>query len=230
MSEMSGLSAMLWDVDGTLIDTTAIIVGALGRVFKEFLGRDVPGSELRAMIGIPVDDQMRIFGDPSEIGVDVADMEAAAIHYYEQQRSQEHPIPEALDALIEARRRGIKTALVTSKNDVELAHTLPRLGISAYCDAIIGADQVAPDYKPHPRGVQLALEKLGVRNPADAMFIGDSVYDVRAGRAAGVLVAAVLWGAAPADMLRAERPDFIFEQPGDLLSFVRDLRQSAVPR
>lgn len=213
-------TALLWDVDGTLIDTTAIIVNSLGQVFRQFLGREIPVGQLRSMIGIPVDEQMVMFGDPREFGTTVEAMKEAVIRNYERQRNQEHPVSDAIAVLIEAKRRGLKTALVTSKNDVELAHTLPRLGISAYCDAIIGADQVAPYYKPHPRPVLLALEKLNIADPQEAVFIGDSVHDMRSGKAAGVRIAAVLWGAAPAEALRAEHPDFIFERPQDLYNLI----------
>jgi pyrophosphatase PpaX len=215
-------TALLWDVDGTLIDTTAIIVNSLGKVFREYLRKEIPAEQLRALIGIPLDEQVRAFGLPENFGATSQAMEASVIRNYERQRSMERPITAAIDALKEAKRRGIKTALVTSKNDIELEHTLPRLGISAYCDVIVGADQVAPRYKPDPWPVQLALERLEVRNPGEAIFIGDSIHDMHCGRAAGTRIAAVLWGAATAETLRAEDPDLIFEKPEELLAFVEE--------
>jgi HAD superfamily hydrolase (TIGR01509 family) len=209
--------AVLWDIDGTLIDTTALIVGALDETFRQYIGRSLPADELRALIGIPLDTQMRALGDPVGYGTTVEEMATTAIAQYEKRREQEHIIDEAIQALIYAKRRGVKTALVTSKNDIELTNTLPRLGISAYCDVIISADQVAPDFKPHPRGVLLALELLGISNPSDVIYIGDSIYDMRAAHAAGVRSAAVVWGAAPEAALRAENPDFVIESPEDLI-------------
>lgn len=209
--------AVLWDIDGTLIDTTALIVGALDQTFREFTGRSLPADELRALIGVPLDAQMWALGDPAGYGTTAEAMAAATIARYEKGREQEHVIDEAVQALIFGKRLGIKTALVTSKNDIELANTLPRLGISAYCDAIISADKVAPDFKPHPKGTLMALEILGVVNPADALYVGDSIYDMRAARAAGVRAAAVLWGAAPEAALRAENPDFVIAAPDQLI-------------
>jgi pyrophosphatase PpaX len=213
-------TALLWDVDGTLIDTTAIIVNALGQMFRDYLRKEIPAEQLRALIGIPLDEQVRAFGLPENFGTSSKAMEEGAIRNYERQRSMERPITEAIEALKEAKRRGIKTALVTSKNDIELEHTLPRLGISAYCDAIIGADQVAPKYKPDPWPAVLALQKLEVSNPAEAIFIGDSIHDMHCGRAAGVRIAAVLWGAATAEALREIQPDFLFEKPEELMAFI----------
>lgn len=209
--------AVLWDIDGTLIDTTALIVAALDDTFREFTGKTLPPDELRTLIGIPLDAQMHALGDPAQYGTTAEIMAQATIAGYERRREQEHVIDEAIQALIYGKRRGVRTALVTSKNDLELANTLPRLGISAYCDAIVSADRVAPDFKPHPKGTLLALELLGVANPADAVYVGDSVYDMRAARAAGVRSAAVLWGAAPEAALRAENPDYVIESPDELI-------------
>ncbi len=219
--------ALLWDVDGTLIDTTALIVGALDATYVQFTGRSLPNNELRALIGIPLDKQMRVFGEPETFGTTAELMAEALIRHYERRREQERPIAEAIEALIHCKRQGIKTALVTSKSDEELANTLPRLGISAYCDAIISANLVAPDYKPSPRPVQLALEKLGVTNPASAIFIGDSIYDVQSGKAAGTLTAAVLWGAATEATLREQNPDFVIANPEDLLGDLQSIKAAA---
>jgi pyrophosphatase PpaX len=218
LSDGAKIEAVLWDVDGTLIDTTALIVGALDETYMLFVGKSLPTSKLRELIGIPIDRQMRIFGDPESFGTTVAEMSEGLIKHYERRREQERPIVEAIEALIYCKRQGLKTALVTSKNEEELANTLPRLGISAYCDAIISADIVAPDYKPHPKPVLTALELLGVVNPKAALFIGDSIYDIRSGKAAGTLTAAVLWGAATESTLRMENPGYIISSPDDLLT------------
>ena len=216
------LEVVLWDVDGTLIDTTALIVSALEETFRQYTGTSVPAEELRSLIGIPVEKQMTHLGDPARFGTSAHEMAETLIRNYERRRELEHPIPEALDALIYFKRQGMRTALVTSKNDEELANTLPRLGISAYCDEIISADRVAPYYKPHPRPVLLALELLGVESPRRAVFIGDSVHDMRSGTQAGVRTAAVLWGAATEAMLRAECPDYVIARPDEIISTLTD--------
>jgi len=217
MSKSACPRAVLWDIDGTLVDTTALIVESLDETFLEFAGRSLPKNELRALIGIPLAAQMRALGDPAGFGATTSRMASAAIARYERKRDLEHVVDDAVQALIYAKRRGIRTALVTSKNDVELANTLPRIGVSAYCDAIISADKVAPDFKPHPKGVLLALELLGVSKPSDAIYIGDSVHDMKAAKAAGVRSAAVLWGAASEADLRGQSPDFVVSTPDQLV-------------
>jgi len=214
-SERTSLKAVLWDIDGTLIDTTALIVGALGATLRNFTGKELGPETIRSLIGTPLEQQVAYLGDPEQFGTSVEEMQAFFVREYERSRSLERPIVEAIDALIEVKRRGILTALVTSKNDVELANSLPRLGISAYCDVIVGADQVAPHFKPHPKPVLLALERLHVK-AGEAVFIGDTLHDIQCGRDAGVKTAAVLWGAATEERLMRENPDFVFAHPEDL--------------
>ncbi|HEY3328669.1 MAG TPA: HAD hydrolase-like protein [Capsulimonadaceae bacterium] len=222
--------AILWDVDGTLIDTTALIVGVLGNMFHHFTGEEVPHEELRGLIGIPLAEQVAYLGSPDKFGTTTEEMVAYAVRGYERGRDLERVIPEAIAALIELKRRGMLTALVTSKNDVELANTLPRLGISAYCDVIVGADQVAPNFKPHPRPVLLALDKLGITHRDSALFIGDSAHDMQSGHAAGVHIAAVTWGAATEEMLLRETPELIFTKPADIVpTLIADADEADTP-
>ncbi|HSV72357.1 MAG TPA: HAD-IA family hydrolase [Chthonomonadales bacterium] len=206
--------ALLWDIDGTLIDTTDLIVAALDHIYLTFLGRSAPRDELRALIGIPLFRQVRWFGDPAMRGANAADMEAAFISYYEERRHDERLIAPAIDALVRLRRLGLPTAVVTSKNRQEIANTLPRLGIASSVDVVVTAEDVRCP-KPDPEGVLLALDRLGV--PAsESVFVGDTLHDLRAGRGAGVRVCAVTWGAATRDSLAAEAPDALCDHPGML--------------
>lgn len=206
--------ALLWDIDGTLIDTTDLIVGGLDHIYRRFLGRSVPRDDLRALIGIPLSRQVRWFGDPAEFGASAAEMEAAFIGYYEQHQHLERLIAPALDVLVRLRDRGLPTAVVTSKNREEIANTLPRLGIESRVDVVVTAEDVRYP-KPAPDGVLLAIERLGVR-PAEAVFIGDTLHDLRAGLSAGVRVCAVTWGAAPRQLLAAHAPDALCDDPARL--------------
>ncbi len=198
---------LLWDIDGTLVDTTDLITSALDHVYRKFLGKTLPKEELRAIIGIPLSSQLRVFGEPADFGVCQPDMEAEFIRFYEGHRDIERLVLAAADALKAGKRLGRKTGLVTSKNNEEIANTLPRLGIQEFVDVVVSADDVSLP-KPDPAGVLLAMKRLEAR-PEDTMFIGDTVHDMRAGRSAGVRTCAVTWGAAPRDVLMAEHPDLI---------------------
>jgi HAD superfamily hydrolase (TIGR01509 family) len=202
---------LLWDIDGTLIDTTILIVAALDHVYRTFLGRTLPPDEIRAIIGTPLYEQIRVLGPPEDFGADPEAMEAEFIRYYEANRDKERIIPEVVDTLIRGKMLGRPMALVTSKNRAEIANTLPRLGIAEYVDFIVSADDVSVP-KPNPEGVLLALAALNAK-PEEAVFIGDTVHDLRAGRAAGVRRCAVTWGAAPRALLLAEEPEIVCDDP-----------------
>lgn len=214
VSRLSSVVAFLWDIDGTLIDTTTLILAALDHVYRAFLGRSLPPDDIRAIIGTPLSEQIRVFGDPEALGADPVAMEQEFIRYYEAHRNLERVIPEVVEALRAGKRAGKLTGLVTSKNREELANTLPRLRIAEYVDTIVSADDVSRP-KPDPEGVLLALKRLAIR-PHQALFIGDTVHDMRAGRAAGVARCAVTWGAGPRALLLAEEPELICDQPGAL--------------
>jgi HAD superfamily hydrolase (TIGR01509 family) len=217
----------LFDIDGTLVDTVELIVRALDHTFRKHLGVQISPDELRRTIGLPLHQQVRLFDHLVDFVPDHRRMEADEIAYYESHKHLERVIPEAVDALREAKRAGLRTALVTSKNSLELQTFLPRWNVHQWVDAVVSASDVARP-KPAPDPVLVALQRLGAL-PQEAVFVGDTVYDIQCAREAGVRVIAVGWGAHPVERLRAESPDWLFEQPAQLREFFRSLMQRAEP-
>lgn len=82
-------------------------------------------------------------------------------------------------------------------------------------ETIVTADDPVP-HKPDPAPVRLALEQMGIERAGDAMLVGDSVWDMRAGRAAGAVTAAALWGATDRAGLQDEEPDYALETIAEL--------------
>jgi pyrophosphatase PpaX len=204
-------------VDGTLIDTTTLIAESLDHIYRTYYERTMPFEERRALIGTPLKTQIRVFGEPEEFGTDEATVMDAFITYYEANRHRERILTDVTALLIEGKQRGMPTALVTSKNDEELANTLPRLGIADYVDFAVTADGVQ-NPKPDPEGLRLALSHFAIpaeRIP-DVVYIGDTAHDMKAARGAGVRGVGVLWGAGTRPVLEAETPFIICETPEDL--------------
>ncbi len=215
----------LFDIDGTLVDTVELIVRALDHTFRKHLGVQISRDELRRTIGLPLHKQVRLFDHLVDFAPDHRAMEADEIDYYESHKHLERIIPEAVDALKEAKQAGLRTALVTSKNRLELEMFLPRLGVNRWVDAVVSSSDVTRP-KPAPDPVLVALQRLGAR-PQEAVFVGDTVYDIQCAREAGVKVIAVGWGAHPVEVLRAESPDWLFEEPAQLREFFRSLARRA---
>ena len=208
------IGCLLWDVDGTLTDTTSLIVDALDFIYRKHFGRTLPHDALRALIGTPLREQIRVFGDPEALGASSESLTEDFIARYEQQKARERILDPVVSVLIEGARRGLPTALVTSKNRVELGNTLPRLGIGNCVGFIVTADDVR-NPKPNPEGLIKALQYFGT-DPIAAVFIGDTVHDMRAARAAGVSGVAVTWGAGTRSVLEAEAPAVICDTPQQL--------------
>src|SRR5678815_5868392 len=118
---MRNPSALLWDVDGTLTDTTALIAESLDVIYRKYFGRSLPFEERRALIGIPLKKQIRVFGELEAFGIDESAIMDDFIAHYETQKQREKILYEVIAVLIEGKQRGFPTALVTSKNHEELA-------------------------------------------------------------------------------------------------------------
>jgi pyrophosphatase PpaX len=127
------------------------------------------------------------------------------------------PFPGASRVLDELRGRGVRLAVVTSKGAQIARRTMERCGLWGGVDAVVCGDEVAKG-KPDPEPVLRALALLGLEaDTGDVVFVGDSPFDLRAGRAAGTRTAAVAWGPHERAILDAEAPDYFLQDMEDLL-------------
>lgn len=208
------LRAVLFDVDGTLIDTLHVIVPAIGDTVERFLGTRPADEVIRGLIGVPMRQQMKIYGAQE---ADIPAMIENAIEAFEASAHLESDHEPAIEVLRLARARGLRTALVTSKSQPEVEPFLLRFSGADHVDTVVCATDVRHP-KPDPESARLACERLGVE-PAQAVLIGDSVYDLRCARDAGVHSVAVAYGAASRETLAAESPDVLVDTPDELLTW-----------
>lgn len=208
-------SAALFDLDGTLADTVELILRCFRHTLQVHRGEVPPDEAWLSGIGMPLRDQLRAFTDDPE------EVERMAVTYRDFQGSIHDenvaPYDGAVEMVTELGRRGVPVAVVTSKSRGMAERTLARCGFGGHYRVLVGADDVTRG-KPHPEPVFLALERLGL-NAGDGpvLFLGDSPFDIRAGRAAGVRTAAALWGPFPRAVLEAEAPDFFLNEPRGVL-------------
>lgn len=195
--------AVLFDVDGTLIDTAELIADSLEYACRRHLGRTHPRETYYTLIGKPAIVQMEILG-----GDKAPEMMDTAVAYYERHHEDERPFTGALDTLARLAEVGIRLGLVTSKTRMELDPTLQRVPLNRYARVVVTADLTTRP-KPLPDPVYLALQNLQI--PAEqVLLVGDSPYDLQSGRAAGVRTGAAAWGPHPRAVLEAESPDYFF--------------------
>jgi pyrophosphatase PpaX len=210
------IRAVLFDFDGTLADTTELFLRTYRHTLERHLGAAPPDEEWRARFGMPLDVQLAHYAaTPDEVARLVAS-------FREYQREHEEPLtrpfPGVMEVVLELARRGLGLAIVTSKHRPGAIRAMGLCGLTDHFPVLVTPDDVARG-KPHPDPVLLAVERLGV-SPSEAIFLGDSPFDMAAGRAAGTVTAAALWGAFPRAALEAEHPDHLLERPEELLEVV----------
>jgi len=214
---------VLFDLDGTLVDTAPDIAGAL-KVALE--GTGLPPLSLdtvKRMVGDGARELIRRALAPAQS--DGAREEAAFVRFLASYRrnvcvaSQLYPgVVEGLAAL---RGDGAALAVVTNKPG-DLSRTLlETMGIAASFDAIIGDGDGFPR-KPEPAAALSILAKVGA-SPDQAVMVGDGLPDMRLGRALGVTAVAATWGYVPAASLAQEAPAFLAGSFQEAISIIRGL-------
>jgi phosphoglycolate phosphatase len=192
-------AALLFDLDGTLLDTVRDIALALNRTLEEQGLDPLPEDSVRRMIGrgspILIERAAAMRGCKLDPPGHAAMLERFFHHYDEVERSDAasaRPFSGAADALHRLHGAGFRTAVVTNKHHRFATGLLDRLELAPFIDVVIGGDS-CPRRKPDPLPLIAACERLGVPASA-ALMVGDSVNDVEAARAAGMPVACVSYG------------------------------------
>lgn len=203
--------AFLFDLDGTLIDTTNLIRQSFRHASREVLGEQLPDDVLMANVGQPLDKQMEMLS--SEHARELYDTYRVFNHARHDEFIREYEGIEEL--LTELKRRGARLGIVTSKSRMTVDMALKCIPIEHYFDALITTDDT-DNHKPHPQPLQLAMNRLDV-TPEESVYIGDSPFDIEAGQAAGMATVAVGWGIFPAVRLKELEPDYYFDMPGEIL-------------
>jgi pyrophosphatase PpaX len=203
---------VLFDLDGTVIDSGAIILASMRHAAKEVLGTDVPDEQLMAAVGGPgLEAQMRTLA-PDRVE------ELVTVY-----RAHNEPLHDDLeccagmqDVLVRLKDEGRRLGIVTAKRRQTVELAFARLPIEHLFETVVGGDETER-HKPDPAPLQLALERLDAR-PEEAAYVGDAPFDIKAAKAAGLFAVGVTWGGIHArERLQAEEPDALISTPEELL-------------
>jgi pyrophosphatase PpaX len=206
---------VLFDLDGTVVDSGAIILASMRHATREVLGSEHSDHELMQAVGGPgLEAQMAAFA-PDRI--------EELVRVY---RAHNEPLHDELqacagmeDVLIRLHEEGRRLGIVTAKrrSTVELAFASVPLG--HLFETVVGGDETER-HKPDPEPLLLAAQRMGA-DPAQTAYVGDSPFDVGAAKAAGMFAIAVTWGRIH-DRTRLEpaEPDAIVDTPEELLHLV----------
>lgn len=202
--------AVVFDLDGTIVDSVELIVLSFQHAAREVLGREMDREESIANVGRPLREQMAM------LSPEHAD---ELVSVYREFNHREHDrmlklYDGILQLLHSLQLAGVRLGLVTSKSRYTTQMAFDLTGIESYFDATICADE-SPRNKPSPDPILLCLQRLDVV-PVDAAYVGDAPADMQAAHAAGVHAVGVTWGVFSLETLRAEKPDTVVHTVSEL--------------
>lgn len=209
MSTEPRWKSVLFDLDGTLCNTIALIVASYQHALGEVLSHEEDPEVIRGWIGRTLPDVFSQWPeqaqalDRSYVTFNLANLARLQTSY--------DGIPVLLADLAEA---GVRIGVVTSKRRPTAVLSLQAAGIDGLVEVACGLEDTKA-HKPDPEPLQVGMRKLGM-DPADTVYIGDATVDVRAAKAAGIDQVSVTWGSGTPDELRAEQPTALVTTVGEL--------------
>lgn len=205
---------ILFDLDGTLIDTNQLIINSFKHTYKTHLNRDVEESEIYKYFGEPLITTLRRFSEDN-----AEELFKTYIDFNESEHDSNVALCSNIRECLEGLRElGCKLAVVTSKREKMAHRGLELFDIIKFFSVVVTIDDTK-HYKPHPEPVLKALELLGAK-PEEALMIGDSVFDIKCAHNAAVKAALVTWGAA-ANHQDKEKPDYVVDNALDIVDIAR---------
>jgi pyrophosphatase PpaX len=202
---------VLFDLDGTVVDSGGIILASMRHATRTVLGREIPDEALMAAVGGPgLEHQMRALG-PEHV--------AELIRAY---REHNEPLHDELrvcvgmdDVLVALKEQGRKLGIVSAKRRRTVELAFASVAVGHLFDVVVGGDEHERQ-KPEPDLLLLAAERLGA-DPSAAAYVGDSPFDMQAAKAAGMHAVGVTWGGIHEREALAEA-DEIVDTPEELLA------------
>lgn len=209
------LKHVIFDFDGTLIDTNELIINALYETVKNILNRKISRHDLLAVLGKYLDDQMKYFSIEK-----YEEMMLYYKNYYSMHQDTMVKKFEGIDELLKKLKSlGCKIAITSAKGRNGILHGLELFNLKQYIDFIVSAYDIE-NKKPHPECIYKALEYFKCQKE-DIIIIGDSPYDILCGINAGIKTALVSWTIFPKEKFEGIVPDYIIDKPSDIINIVQ---------
>ncbi|MGV8981878.1 pyrophosphatase PpaX [Clostridium sp.] len=209
---------ILFDFDGTLVDTNELIIQSFQHTYQTHLNKQVDREKIIKNFGeilkITLD---REFGDAGDEAIKT--YRSFQIEKFEKLITIRSGIKEGI---IELHNQGYKLGIVTSRLNDSAIRGLNHFGLKDYFESIVGADNTEI-HKPDPTPAFMALKELKGK-PEETMLVGDSPYDILCAKNAGMTSVLVGWSALPMDMLLKYEPDYVVDSMEELVELVRKLK------
>lgn len=211
---MTNITTLLFDLDGTLINTNELIVESFLHTLNHYFPDQYDREDVYPFMGPPLTDTFEAL-DPERSAEMVT-------HYRKFNLEQHDALVTEFEGVFETIRtlheNNFKMAIVSTKIHETVLKGLKLTNLDPFFDVVIGLDDVE-NAKPHPEPVEKALAALG-SSPEEAIMVGDNYHDIEGGQNAGVKTAGVAWSIKGREFLEAYNPDYMLESMTDLLDIL----------
>lgn len=204
---------VLFDLDGTLVDTMDLIVRSYQVAFREVLGTQMDPASLRPLVGMTLPDALG--GYDGQVDALIHAYRAYNLAHLEDDQRDYDGIDALLRDLGDA---GAQVGVVTSKSRPTAVRSLDAAHLGELAPLLV-AQLDTERHKPHPEPLLKAMSLLGA-DPAETVYVGDSTWDLLAAKAAGVSAIGVTWGAGTRETLEATEPDHVVDTRAELAALL----------
>jgi len=223
------IKAVIFDVDGTLVDSVDFHARAWQEAFAHF-GKQIPFEKVRYQIGKGGDQLMPVFFTKEELDEFGEEMEKYRGDLYKREYlPRVVGFPSVRELFERVRGEGQRIALASSAKEEELGAYKKIARVEDLVEEQTSADD-AEKSKPHPDIFEAALAQLGDVKPSEAVVVGDTPYDAEAAGKAGLVTVGLLCGGFPAEDLRAAGCVRVYRDPSELLADYDDSPLAARPK
>src|SRR5574340_176564 len=211
-SRLISIQAVLFDLDGTVVDTIPHILASFRHATADVFGEALPDEELMYHVGVPLARQMRYFTDDEG----TAERLLASYREFNHRTHDEMAqlFPNTLATLGAIHSAGLPMGIVTSKSRMMAERAIKLFGLGGFFEVVVTADDTEA-HKPDPLPVQRGAALLGIDTELVA-YVGDSPADIACGKGAGAATVGATWGVASRERLSEAGPDAIIDDIAEL--------------
>jgi pyrophosphatase PpaX len=212
------INTVLFDLDGTLIDTNELIISSFLHTFEHYYPNQYKREDVLPFLGPTLRETFETL-DASKLDDMIATYRTYNLAHHDTLVTE---FPTVLETVKVLKETGYKVGIVTTKLSDVVMKGLKLTKLDSYFDVIVALDHVKKA-KPDPEPIIKALEQLSSK-PEEAIMVGDNYHDILAGKNAGTQTAGVAWTIKGRDYLEQFNPDYILEEMVDLLEILEDKR------
>lgn len=208
------IDTILFDLDGTLVDTNDLILESFKHTLKHFFPEKKHEIDLMPFVGEPLIDSFKRLDE--ERALDMVDI-------YREHNAEHHDLlvkefDGVYETVLELDQLGLNLAVVTNKVRDVAIRGLEMTRLDQFFDTVIAFDDVK-QAKPHPEPLKKAIGLLDAQ-PDNTLMVGDSQFDIQAGKNAGTFTAGVSWSLKGKEFIKQQQPDFIVDHMSEIIDIV----------